>query len=253
MFVAAFPLAPLFALLNNIIEVRLDARKHLCETRRCIPSRAKDLGPWFLLLTNVTKIAILTNGLLIAFTTDFVDRILYATVYSKDGTMNGYSLHIFSEFNITHWDFENGTVLEGNSTSCLYRDYRNPPDSPDKYTQTSTWWYVLTAKLLFVILFEHTVLVLQTLIAFIIPDIPDHVVERQQREQYMQREKFMQQENSSSETVQTVPEVSQSLSRNNDTDKNDTVETHLDKSRAGSLAKSNEYGTFGNIWRKLFH
>jgi hypothetical protein len=32
-FVAAFPIAPLFALLNNWIEIRLDARKLVCETR----------------------------------------------------------------------------------------------------------------------------------------------------------------------------------------------------------------------------
>ena len=32
-FVAAFPLAPLFALLNNWVEIRLDAQKFVCETR----------------------------------------------------------------------------------------------------------------------------------------------------------------------------------------------------------------------------
>ena len=36
-FVAAFPLAPLFALLNNWVEIRLDAQKFVCETQ--------DLGP----------------------------------------------------------------------------------------------------------------------------------------------------------------------------------------------------------------
>jgi anoctamin-7 len=32
-FVACFPIAPLFALLNNCIEIRLDAHKLICETR----------------------------------------------------------------------------------------------------------------------------------------------------------------------------------------------------------------------------
>ena len=32
-FVAPFPLAPLFALLNNWVEIRLDAQKFVCETR----------------------------------------------------------------------------------------------------------------------------------------------------------------------------------------------------------------------------
>ena len=34
MFVTAFPLAPLFALINNIIEIRLDAIKMLTMERR---------------------------------------------------------------------------------------------------------------------------------------------------------------------------------------------------------------------------
>lgn len=43
-FVAAFPLAPLLALLNNIIEIRLDAYKFVTQWRRPLASRAKDIG-----------------------------------------------------------------------------------------------------------------------------------------------------------------------------------------------------------------
>ncbi|XP_017593463.1 PREDICTED: anoctamin-4 isoform X7 [Corvus brachyrhynchos] len=42
-FVAAFPLAPLLALLNNIIEIRLDAYKFVTQWRRPLASRAKDI------------------------------------------------------------------------------------------------------------------------------------------------------------------------------------------------------------------
>lgn len=44
LFVASFPLAPLFALLNNIIEVRLDAKKFVTELRRPDTVREKDIG-----------------------------------------------------------------------------------------------------------------------------------------------------------------------------------------------------------------
>lgn len=44
LFVASFPLAPVFALLNNIIEVRLDAKKFVTELRRPDTVRAKDIG-----------------------------------------------------------------------------------------------------------------------------------------------------------------------------------------------------------------
>ena len=43
-FVAAFPLAPLFALLNNWVEIRLDAQKFVCETRRAEAERAESIG-----------------------------------------------------------------------------------------------------------------------------------------------------------------------------------------------------------------
>ena len=43
-FVAAFPLAPLFALLNNIIEIRLDAYKLVTQFKRPVASRAVDIG-----------------------------------------------------------------------------------------------------------------------------------------------------------------------------------------------------------------
>lgn len=46
LFVASFPLAPLFALLNNIIEIRLDAKKFVTELRRPVAVRAKDIGEW---------------------------------------------------------------------------------------------------------------------------------------------------------------------------------------------------------------
>jgi diacylglycerol kinase len=43
-FVAAFPLAPLCALINNIIEIRLDAYKFITQWKRPLATRAQDIG-----------------------------------------------------------------------------------------------------------------------------------------------------------------------------------------------------------------
>ena len=43
-FVAAFPLAPLFAWLNNVIEIRLDAFKFVSVLQRPVAERAQDIG-----------------------------------------------------------------------------------------------------------------------------------------------------------------------------------------------------------------
>lgn len=43
-FVAAFPLAPLLALINNIFEIRLDAIKMVSLERRLVPKKTNDIG-----------------------------------------------------------------------------------------------------------------------------------------------------------------------------------------------------------------
>ena len=43
-FVAAFPLAPFFAWVNNVVEIRLDASKFIQVFRRPVAQRAQDIG-----------------------------------------------------------------------------------------------------------------------------------------------------------------------------------------------------------------
>ena len=60
-FVAAFPLAPLAALLNNWVEIRLDAYKYVVFVRRQVAERAQDIGAWYGILDVVSKLAVVTN------------------------------------------------------------------------------------------------------------------------------------------------------------------------------------------------
>jgi anoctamin-1 len=60
-FVAAFPLAPFFALLNNIFEMRLDAKKFLRFYRRPVPKRVKNIGVWFHILGILGRLSVVTN------------------------------------------------------------------------------------------------------------------------------------------------------------------------------------------------
>lgn len=61
LFVASFPLAPVFALLNNIIEVRLDAKKFVTELRRPDTVREKDIGIWYNILSGIGKLSVIIN------------------------------------------------------------------------------------------------------------------------------------------------------------------------------------------------
>ncbi|KAM9080297.1 anoctamin-1 isoform 7-T7 [Megaptera novaeangliae] len=108
LFVASFPLAPLFALLNNIIEIRLDAKKFITELRRPVAVRAKDIGIWYNILRGVGKLAVIINAFVISFTSDFIPRLVYLYMYSENGTMHGFVNHTLSSFNVS--DFQNGTA-----------------------------------------------------------------------------------------------------------------------------------------------
>ena len=61
LFVASFPLAPLCALINNIVELRLDAYKMIKIYQRPIAAKAQDIGAWFDVLKTFAFFAVITN------------------------------------------------------------------------------------------------------------------------------------------------------------------------------------------------
>ncbi|XP_032444772.1 anoctamin-4 isoform X1 [Xiphophorus hellerii] len=201
-FVAAFPLAPLLALINNIIEIRLDAYKFVTQWRRPLPSQAKDIGIWYGILEGIGILSVITNAFVIAVTSDFIPRLVYAYKYGPcagqgragEGCMMGYVNASLSVFRVS--DFEkrsqprtNGSELFEEAVKyCRYRDYREPPDSTEPYTYTLQFWHVLAARLAFIIVFEHMVFAIKTLIAYLIPDLPKDLRDRMRREKYLIQE-----------------------------------------------------------------
>jgi hypothetical protein len=61
LFVVAFPLGPLFAFLNNIIEIRIDAFKVLTQLKRPLPKKAQNIGIWLPILNAISKIGVISN------------------------------------------------------------------------------------------------------------------------------------------------------------------------------------------------
>jgi len=68
LFTAAFPLTSFFALLNNVIEIRVDAVKLIEHTRRPRYHCAADIGMWATILDKLAVVAIFTNVSLVGFT-----------------------------------------------------------------------------------------------------------------------------------------------------------------------------------------
>ncbi|KAG9475741.1 hypothetical protein GDO78_003906 [Eleutherodactylus coqui] len=188
-FVAAFPLAPLLALLNNIIEIRLDAYKFVTQWRRPMPARATDIGIWYGILEGIGVLAVITNAFVIAITSDYIPRFVYAFKYGPcldegyrhEKCLRGYVNSSLSVFDLSE-------LGEGYSGYCRYRDYRAPPWSSAPYEFTLQFWHVLAARLAFIIVFEHLVFGIKSFIAYLIPDMPKDLCDRMRREKYLVQE-----------------------------------------------------------------
>ncbi|XP_043943716.1 anoctamin-4 isoform X3 [Protopterus annectens] len=201
-FVAAFPLAPLLALLNNIIEIRLDAYKFVTQWRRPLAQRAKDIGIWYGILEGIGILSVITNAFVIAVTSDFIPRLVYAYKYGPcagqgqagERCMVGYvnsSLSVFlvSNFENRSEPLSNRSDHSGTATKyCRYRDYRAHPEAKEPYVYTLQFWHVLAARLAFIIVFEHLVFTVKNLISYLIPDLPKDLRDRMRREKYLIQE-----------------------------------------------------------------
>ncbi|XP_051512184.1 anoctamin-1 [Myxocyprinus asiaticus] len=185
LFVASFPLAPVFALLNNVIEIRLDAAKFVTEIRRPDAVSAKEIGIWYNILSGISKFAVITNAFVISFTSEFIPRMVYQYLYSQTGTMHGFTNHTLAYFDTSN--FKPGTAphdtdFDRQLRICRYKDYRDPPWSPESYQLSKQYWSVLAARLAFVIFFQNLAMFLSMLVAWLIPNVPRSLKEQLKRE-----------------------------------------------------------------------
>uniref|UniRef100_A0A1I8IQ06 Anoctamin n=1 Tax=Macrostomum lignano TaxID=282301 RepID=A0A1I8IQ06_9PLAT len=155
LFMAAMPLAPMFALLNNVMELRLDAWKMLRLMRRPLARRASDIGAWG------------------------ADPVLPRCPYrwspmpwwsASTATSSGAcpastppTLRAASQ------------VANSSEAICYYRDFRQP-EPP--YNWRPEHWHVLAARLSFVLVFEHLVLALRALVMRLVPRVPAGVLRK---------------------------------------------------------------------------
>ncbi|KAG0203782.1 hypothetical protein BGX28_004062 [Mortierella sp. GBA30] len=148
LFIIAFPVAPIFALLNNVLEIRVDAYKLLTQHRRPIAQGAQDIGSWETILMTITHISVFTNACLIAF----------QSTWMKENVFN----ELQSAFN------------------ALRTDHNMENDDFAKLA-------VLCARLLFIFIFEHAVFFLKFVIAHLVRDTPKTVKLAIERENYFAR------------------------------------------------------------------
>ena len=121
MFTTAFPLAPLIAFVNFVVEIRLDAMKYIHFQRRAFPRMAASRGAWQDILEHLAEWSVLVNALVIAMTTNFIPKMAYRFSYSADGSLNGYVNNSLSFYNIS-WlpGIEKPTIKDHKHLFCRH-------------------------------------------------------------------------------------------------------------------------------------
>lgn len=174
-FVSAFPLGPVFALLNNLVEIRVDARKFCLQLQRPPPQRATDIGAWQQVIETITFIGVLTNGAVIAFTGDFMDKLVYRA--NNGGSMEGYIDTLYPRS-----PPDPAGMNPENLDNCHYAGFYD-----DQGVHTSLFYQSVMAKLAFFLVFEHTVFLIKILCNIWIPDVPQGLRKARRRRAYFAR------------------------------------------------------------------
>lgn len=107
------------------------------------------------MIVNLASFASFFQGFIIAFTSEFIPRLIYRFSVSPDSSLNGYLNHTLAFFNTT--DFPEGKQPRNPTEHvdmCRYPDYREAPWATNPYERTVFFWYVLAARLAFVVVFE---------------------------------------------------------------------------------------------------
>ncbi|CAF2544158.1 unnamed protein product [Rotaria sp. Silwood2] len=230
-FCFSFPLAPLFAFINNIFEIRIDALKVVKEFRRPVARRAMGIGTWNAILTIMAKITVLSNAFLIAITSEYIPRQVYYWTIGNY-SLNGFLNHTLTPFHSNDFpSIINRTLLECqfiesrlidlskesiffipfaqsyhlsyfdcNSTladeirsqidfsTCYYKDYRL--DHARNYGRSYMFYYVMVARLAFVIIFEHFVYSILFLVRNLISRVPRDVRAQLERCRYLVQQMY---------------------------------------------------------------
>lgn len=214
-FVVAFPLAPVFALVNNVFETRLDAKKYLQFYKRSIPKRVRDIGMWYDIMDVIARIAVVSSvskgkihsgqifsalnkafthctghfgfqAFIIAFSSHFIPRMVYMSVVGKNHSDEGFLNHSLARFAVK--DFQQGVAplvtKFSDLTECRYQEYRNPPGADRPYKRPLIYWHIFAFRFAFIVIYQNVVSIVQGLVSWVIPDTPTHLREQIKREQY---------------------------------------------------------------------
>ena len=157
MFGPALPVAPIFALIVNLLETRTDAMKIMNEFRRSVPTRAKDIGSWFTILSAVSTLAIVVNAFLIGF----------QTRQFQTPSFEDYEAYKFC-----------------NLENCGFTPDPEIVKAQSPLNYMTMQYNAMAARFVYIVVFEHLVLAAKFILSTAIPDMPASVALGMGREAY---------------------------------------------------------------------
>uniref|UniRef100_A0A5S6QY19 Anoctamin n=1 Tax=Trichuris muris TaxID=70415 RepID=A0A5S6QY19_TRIMR len=179
LFVSLFPLAPLICLLNNIVEVRLDAINFVLSYRRPVPYRVSGIDTWNTCLSIILKLAIVCNSAVLAFTSETIPRVMHRTLFN-DSSSGSYLNFTLVPFNTSSWPGYKELYPDAPSI-CYYRD---------TYQNTLEWQTVTIARLAVFITLVMFFYVIHWFIQTLLPKLPSDVRNSMQQANTIAREAF---------------------------------------------------------------
>ncbi|KAL5103146.1 Anoctamin-5 [Taenia crassiceps] len=91
--------------------------------------------------------------------------------HNQHGSIMGYTDFSLSYMDVNQFEIsdEDKRLLKG-SKFCRYFGYREPPDSTTPYSLSSVFWHILAAKFIFIFIFVLSVMLINWLLSYLVPD-----------------------------------------------------------------------------------
>jgi hypothetical protein len=160
LFVAVLPVAPLAALINNFIEIRVDAFQTVVQTRRSDGEDARGIGTWLTMLKAVTLLSVITNSALLGACGTPICRFSFSFLtYQSQPPATRTNKPTKKPIKKN----KKTTVFPGDSLESFLSNFGT---APTVTTAGKVWTFII---------FEHVVLLLQAAVAVAVPDVPSRV------------------------------------------------------------------------------
>eukprot|EP00292_Cryptomonas_paramecium_P002530 CAMPEP_0113674588 /NCGR_PEP_ID=MMETSP0038_2-20120614/7508_1 /TAXON_ID=2898 /ORGANISM="Cryptomonas paramecium" /LENGTH=1162 /DNA_ID=CAMNT_0000591197 /DNA_START=7 /DNA_END=3492 /DNA_ORIENTATION=+ /assembly_acc=CAM_ASM_000170 len=185
LFAASFPLAPLMALINNLLQARVDIFKDLILLRRPRPTQAGGIGIFKSMLTFIAFSAVLTNALLLGITSSSLANFLTSSGFQLGAQTKGVwrwnRCSPDARFNTTGEEVRltAGVCLPLGNLRINADNGFTPGERPYEQQYTLLWAMIVI---------EHAVVIIMFVLDKTVPDVSKKILsERRGQRQWLER------------------------------------------------------------------